>query len=157
RTALQFDNSERFRLETAELLRKLVEDPDPYLTEPDKPRMSDWLTTAINSVRGTAIEGLLDLALAQKRDATIGHAESWIFEFIADRLRLAEESPAIFAVIGARLRLAIYLFQNELKAEPELLLPRDRPHHRASLLMAHVLYEGAMLSVIETLPNLPSA
>ncbi len=157
RTALQFDNSESFRPEIAELLRQLVEDPDPYLSKPDKSWTSDWLTTAINSVRGTAVEGLLDLALAQKRDAAIGRAESWIFEFIADRLQLADESPGIFAVFGAHLRLAIHLFQDQLKAKAELLLPVNRPDHRNSLLMAHVLYDGPWLAIVETLPKLPGA
>jgi hypothetical protein len=157
RAALQFDKSESFRGEIAELLRKLVEDPDPQLTEAEKPWMSDWLTTAINSVRGTAIEGLLDLALAQKKDATTRRAEPWIFEFIADHLRLADESPAIFALLGAHLRLAIHLFQEQLKAEAELLLPHDRPRHRHGLLVAHVLYDGPMLSIVETWPNFASA
>jgi hypothetical protein len=157
RTALQFENSERFRPEIAELLRQLVEDPDPYLSKPDKSWTSDWLTTAINSVRGTAIEGLLDVALAQKRDAAIGRAESWIFEFIIDRLKLVDESPAVFAVFGAHLRLAIHLFQDQLKAAAELLLPVNRPDHRNSLLMAHVLYDGPWLEIVETLPKLPSA
>src|SRR5439155_7084441 len=67
------------------------------------------------------------------------------------------ESPAIFAVIGAHLRLAIHLFQEELKAKAGLLLPASRPQHRAGLLSAHVLYDGPMSAVVETLPNLPEA
>jgi hypothetical protein len=157
RAALQVDNSENFRSEIAKLLRKLVEDPDPLLTDADRPSVGDWLTTGINSVRGTAVEGLLDLALVQKRDTKSGRPESWIFEFISDRLRLADESPAVFAIVGAHLRLAVHLFQEQLKAEPELLLPVGRQDHRDSFLIAHVLYDGPMLAIIETLPDLANA
>jgi hypothetical protein len=157
RAALRIEDSGSFHADIAELLRRLVQDPDPTLTKKDKPRVSDWLTTGINSVRGTAVEGLLDLASAQKRDTRIGHAESWIFEFISARLLLADESPAVFAVLGAHLRLAIHLFQEQLKSEAQLLLPANRLDYRDSLLMAHVLYDGPMAAIVDTLPELPSA
>jgi hypothetical protein len=157
RAVLQIENSQMriFRPQVAALIRKLVEDPDPILTEVRRPQISEWLTTGINSVRGTAVEALFELALTQKKDETINNPEPWIFDLIAHRLRVVDESPAIFAIVGARLRLAVHLFQDRLRSEPELLLPNSRRDHRASLLMAHVLYDGPMSAIVETLPNLP--
>ena len=125
------------RVQIATLLRSLVSASDVQLATVKTPETNDWLTTAINSSRGTAIEALLDLALAQKRDSDRHVPEPWIFELIAKTLRSEDESPAVFAILGAHLRLAAYLFPDSLRTEPQLLMPDDRPAHRASFLVSH--------------------
>jgi hypothetical protein len=138
------------------MLRKLVEDPDPRL-EASKPSITDWLTTAINSVRGTAIEGLLELALSQKKTNEHTGPDSWILDVLTSRLTLPEESPAVFAIVGAHLRLSVYLFSEGMRSAQGLLLPPDRPMHRGSFLVAHFLYDNPMSGIIQTLPDLPQA
>src|SRR5205807_9024447 len=98
--------SETGRAQIGALLSRLVIARDVQLPNIETPQMNDWLTTAINSSRGTAIEALLDLEFAQKRDSDQRVPEPWIFELIAKRLRSPEESPAVFAILGAHLRLA---------------------------------------------------
>ena len=100
------------------------------------------------------VEALLDLAFVQMRDSDPHAPQPWIFEFIAKRLRLPDESPAVFAILGARLRLAVYLFADPLRREPELLLPKQRPAHRASFLVSHFLYDNPTSGVIQVLPKL---
>lgn len=53
----------------------------------NKNSFNDWLRTAINSIRGHAIEALLNLALRQKNAGK--EIEPWIFELIRTRLELA--------------------------------------------------------------------
>lgn len=147
---------EAFRDEVGLLLRKLIDDPDYTLQKAEKSWMGDWLTTAINSVRGTAVETLLDLGLLQeKREKAIG-SRKWIFDLIASRLRRNDESPAIFAILGARLRLAVHLFRDYWKDKTDLLLPPHQHDHRAALVMSHIRYDNPMSAVIEALPGLPT-
>ena len=146
--------SETMRVQIGTLLRRLVSASDVQLATVKTPGMDDWLTIAINSSRGTAIEALLDLALAQKRDSDRHVPEPWIFELIAKTLRSRDESPAVFAILGAHLRLAAYLFADSLRTEPQLLMPDDRPAHRASFLVSHFLYDNPTSQVIDVLPTL---
>jgi hypothetical protein len=139
------------------ILRKLIEDPDPRLENKDKPWMDDWQTTAINSVRGTAVDGLLDLAWFHKRHGGNPDPDGWIFDLIVSRLKLPNESPAVFAIFGSRLRLLLHLFSDQLKSQPELLLPSDRKERRNTLLLSHFRFDNPMALVIETLPMLPDA
>jgi hypothetical protein len=145
------------RPEVGRILAKLVVDPDPRLADKDKPMLDDWQTTAINSVRGTAIEGLLQLALFNKQTTGNPDPDDWIYNILASRLRLAGESPAVFAILGSRLPLALYLFHKHFEAEPELLLPTDHPEHRHAFLLSHVRYSNPFNGVVETLPNFPDA
>jgi hypothetical protein len=137
------------------LLQRLVRNVDVRLTNVEKPMMDDWLTTAINSVRGTAIEALLELGFAQKQDSRQRSPEPWIFELIAERLRSPSESPAVFAILGARLRLVAHLFAESLRPQPQLLLPDDRPGQRISFVVSHFLYDNPATQVIDVLPALP--
>ncbi len=121
---------DRYFSELPELLRRLIEEVDPQLLA-NKNSFGDWLTTAINSVRGEAIEALLNLALRQKNAAI--KIEPWIFELIRSRLELPEESPAIFALFGTNLRFLIHLFRPEVKGSSSLLFPPDRPEHRSAI------------------------
>jgi hypothetical protein len=141
--------------ESGRLLRKLVEDPDQRLEENDKPWMDDWLTTSINSVRGTAVDGLLEFSLFHKRHGGNPDPDGWIFDLIVSRLKLPNESPAVFAIFGSRLRLLLHLFSDQLKSQPELLLPSDRKERRNTLLLSHFRFDNPMTLVIETLPMLP--
>lgn len=139
------------------ILHKLIEDTDPRLENNDKPWLDDWQTTAINSVRGTAVDGLLELALFQKRHGGNPDPDGWIFNLIVNRLTLPNESPAVFAIFGSRLRLLLHLFSDQLKSQPELLLPSDRKELRIALLLSHFRFDNPMTLVIETLPMLPNA
>ena len=139
------------------ILSKLIEDPDPRLENKDKPWMDDWQTTAINSVRGTAVDGLLELALFHKRHGGNPDPDGWIFDLIVSRLKLPNESPAVFAIFGSRLRLLLHLFSDQLKSQHELLLSSDRKERRNTLLLSHFRFDNPMTLVIETLPMLPDA
>lgn len=143
--------------ETGRLLRTLVDDRDAILESKEKPWMDDWQTTAINSVRGTAVDGLLDLALFHKRHGGDPDPEGWIFDLIVNRLKLPNESPAVFAIFGSRLRLLLHLFGEKFESQPELLLPSDREELRNTLLLSHFCFDNPMTLVIATLPMLPDA
>jgi hypothetical protein len=138
-----------------EILKRLVGELDPRLDAKEAPWMSDWLTTAINSVRGTAIEALFELGLYQKKTAELGSPATWIFDVFADRLERSNESPAVFAIIGAHLRLALHLFPSQFRRHADLLLPRDRRPHTDAFITAHVLYDRPASEVIKILPQLP--
>ena len=87
------------------LLKDLIHEADSRLDNRDTAGMGDWLSTAINSVRGDAFEALLQLALNQKN---VGNEiDPWIFETIQARLELPTESPAVFALLGSKLRILI--------------------------------------------------
>jgi len=130
-------------------LRQLIQEADSRLSAHNS--FNDWLTTAINSVRGEGFETLLDLASRQKK--TRGQIDPWIFDFINSRLRLPEESPAIFALLGANLNFLLYLFQQELKDSSSLLFPSDRPEHRSAAITAHFKYGQPWNVIIETFPT----
>jgi hypothetical protein len=130
-------------------LRQLIQGADPRLSGNNS--FNDWLTTAINSIRGEGFEALLDLASRQKR--TGRQIDPWIFEFINSRLRLPEESPSIFALLGANLNFLLYLFQQEFKETSSLLFPSDRPEHRSAAITAHFKYGQPWNVIIETFPT----
>ena len=139
-----------FASELPHLLRRLVEEVDPGLSGNGNP-FNEWLTTAINSIRGEAMEALLNLGLRQK--AATSAIEPWIFKLLRSRLESAEESPAIFALLGAKLRICIHLFQKEFKELPNLLFPQDRPEHRSAAIIAHFNYDSPWNKIIHTLPD----
>jgi hypothetical protein len=141
---------DRYFSELPELLRRLIEEMDPQLLA-NKNSFGDWLTTAINSVRGEAIEAFLNLASRQKNAGK--KIEPWIFELIRSRLELPEESPAIFALVGANLRFLIHLFRQELKESPGLLFPPDRPEQCSAAITAHFKYDHPWNAIIETFPK----
>lgn len=136
-------------------LRKLIETSDSRLKNEDKPSMGDWQTTAINSVRGTAVEGLLHLALFHKRHVGNPDPDDWIFDFIVGRLILANESPAVFAICGSRLRLLFHLFADQFKSKLVLLLPAERVNHRNALLLSHVIYDNPISEILDVIPIFP--
>jgi hypothetical protein len=142
---------DRYFLELPELLRRLIEEVDPQLLA-NKNSFKDWLTTAINSVRGEAIEALLNFALHQKNAGK--KIEPWIFNLIRSRLESPEESPAIFALFGANLRFLIHLFRQELKESPGLVFPPNRPEHCSAAIMTHFKYDQPWHATIETFPKL---
>lgn len=141
---------DRYFSELPELLQRLIEEMDPQLLA-NKNSFGDWLTTAINSVRGEAIEALLNLASRQKNAGK--KIEPWIFELIRSRLELPEESPAIFALFGTNLRFLIHLFRQELKDSANLLFPPDRPEHRSAVITAHFKYDQPWNAIIEIFPK----
>jgi hypothetical protein len=136
-----------------EALRSLIEEVDPQLLE-ESNSFGDWLTTAINSARGDAFEALLHLAYRQKKNGKT--IDTWIFELIRSRLLNANESPAIFALLGANLRFLVYLFGAEFKQSPELLFPAARQLHQQAALVAHFCYDRPDIYVIMAFPNILS-
>jgi hypothetical protein len=138
-------------LQVPNLLRRLIEEPDTALSR-ERNGFGDWMTTAINSVRGQTIEALLSLALHQKNAGK--EIEPWIFDLIQSRLKLPTESPAIFALFGANLRFLIHMFATQFKSTPDLLFPSDRPEHRFAAVTAHVKYDQPWNLILNTFPNL---
>jgi hypothetical protein len=153
----RFPVPEDLRPEIGRLLRKFVEDSDPRLAAKDQPMMEDWLTTAINSVRGTALEDLLNLGLKQKKESSTGQPEDWIFDVIHAALVAGDQSPAVFAIMGSKLPLVLYLYGEKFKVEPGLLLPEQSPAHRNAFLLAQVRYGNPLGGMLEILPNYPTA
>jgi hypothetical protein len=141
---------EYYFLEFPKLLSRLVEEPD-FRLEHQKNSFGDWLTTAINSIRGEVIEALLNLALRQLKSGN--KSEPWIFKLIRSRLELPTESPAVFALLGAKLRLCTHLFKQALKDSPNLLFPPDRLEHRSAAIVAHFNYDHPWNAILETFPG----
>jgi hypothetical protein len=133
-----------------DLLRSLIVAEDSRLAGGSN-SFRDWLSTAINSTRGRAFEGLLNLALRQYNFDQ--HIAPWIFELIRSRLELQEESPAVFALLGAKLRFLVHLFGQKLKEFPNLLFPSTRPEHRSAAIIAHFTYDRPWIAIIETFPR----
>jgi predicted HicB family RNase H-like nuclease len=152
RNALQSDYviSDRFISKLPKLIRQLIEEPDTRLSV--ERSFGDELTTAINSIRGETMETLLYLANREKN--TGREIDAWIFEFIRSRLELPDESPAIFALFGSRLRFFVHLFDKELKKFPDLLFPPERHEHRDAAVIAHFTYDQPWDRTIQVLPNL---
>lgn len=151
RNALKSDYviPERFISQIPQFLCQLIQEEDARLSGSNS--YGDWLTTAINSVRGQACEALLDLAARQKKAGKV--IEPWIFELIRSRLQLPEESPAIFGFLGANLRFLIYFFGKDLKESEALLFPPNRPAHRSAAITAHFKYDHPLKGIIETFPT----
>lgn len=135
-----------------QLLRLIVQADDPRLANRKTAMMSDWLTTAINSARGNAMQAILDVAVQQHEAEKA--VEPWVFETIETCLQHPDESPALFALLGSRLRLLVFLFGDKFKPRPELLFPEDRPQHRDAAVLAHFKYDNPMVGVINTFPGL---
>jgi hypothetical protein len=153
----EFQCPEDLQAKSEALLRRLVEDEDPRLTGMDRPKMSDWLTTAINSVRGTAFEGLLKLGARQKQTNPTSGPDTWILSLIEDSICLSGQSPALFAILGAQVNLAFYLFDKKFSNLATLLLPQDRQDARTAFIVAHFLYHPAAPALIKAIPTLPEA
>ncbi|HTB83618.1 MAG TPA: hypothetical protein VK742_08190 [Candidatus Sulfotelmatobacter sp.] len=151
--AIQSDLDEvtPFIVDAGRLLRDLAEAEDSGLHGLENNLMEEWLTTAINTVRGHAVEGILKLALRQKN--TEKEIEPWIFEFICSRLNLLDESPAIFALVGANLRFCVYLFGERLKQSQNILFPQNRPEHERAAIVAHFCFDHPMTGILETFPD----
>jgi hypothetical protein len=134
------------------LLKDLIYEEDSRLDQRDSAGMGEWLTAAINSVRGDALEALLQLALNQKNGGK--DIAPWIFATIRARLELPTESPAIFALLGSKLRLFIHLFEDTLIKMPTLLFPDDRPLHQQAAIVAHFGYDHPWNKVLKSFPEL---
>jgi len=142
---------------TGLILQKLVQDRDKNLENKDKPWIDDWLTTAINSVRGSAVDGLLQFSLFHKRKSGNPDPEDWIYNLIISCFQKIDESPAVFAIIGSHLRLMLHLFYDQLKSHPEWLFPPDRKECCNTLIVSHVRYDNPMPKILDALPRLPDA
>ncbi len=137
--------------ELPELLRNLIEAEDTRLAENSNP-FGDWITTAINSIRGQMIEALLNFALRQKNAGR--EIDPWIFELIRARVQHPKESPAIFALLGSKLRFLTHLFGGKLKGAPDLLFPTGRNEHRSAAVIAYFIYDHPWNVIIQTFPQL---
>jgi hypothetical protein len=147
----ELDETKAFLDDAGQLLKELASMEDSGLQGLENNLLEEWLTTAINTVRGHAFEGILKLALRQKNSEQ--QAPSWIFDFIRDHLNLPEQSPAIFALMGANLRLFVHLFGESLKAHPEILFPKNRPLHEMAAIVAHFCFDHPMTGILDTFPD----
>ena len=66
-----------------------------------------------------------------------------------------ETSPALFAVIGAHLRLTVHLFAREIQDQPGLLLPPERGEQKIALFTSHFLYDRPMVEILTAWPDFP--
>jgi hypothetical protein len=153
----RFQLPEDLKPEIGRLLHKFLEDPDPRLASKDKPMLEDWLTTAINSVRGTALEDILQLALHQKKESSTQQPEDWIWQAIRTALCAENQSPAVFAIMGARLHPALYLYSENFRQEPGLLMPEGNFACRNAFILAHVRYGNSLGALLKILPDFPAA
>mgnify|MGYP003110353660 CR=1 FL=1 len=153
----KFEIPEDLKSEVGRLLRKLFEDHDPRLASKEKPMLHDWLTTAINSVRGKALGGLLELGVHQKKASPSNQPEEWIWQAIHDSLSAQDQSPAVFAIIGARLHPVLYLFAENIRKSPNLLMPPDNHSCRDAFVLAQVRYGNSLGALLNILPEFPSA
>lgn len=153
----KFEIPKDLKSEVGHLLRKLFEDHDPRLASKEKPMLNDWLTTAINSVRGTALEGLLELGVHQKKTSPLKQPEEWIWQVIHDSLSAQDQTPAVFAIMGARLHPVLYLFAENIRQSPNLLMPSDNHSCRHAFILAHVRYGNSLGALLNILPEFSSA
>jgi len=136
-----------------EVLQTILLKPD--LTESrENPNLDDWLSYAINSVKGSALEALLALAIRQKNSKKVP-PETWIYETICKVLCDSDVSPALFAVMGARLRAVLYLYAEQFKQEPEVLMPNDKPEMTEAFIVAHIKYGTWVNQLLEVFPDYP--
>jgi hypothetical protein len=143
---------ERYKSVLELFFRNLVEWEDPRLLEENNSLTYDWFSIAINSVRGDAIEGMLELAQRQKSAGK--EIDKWIFELISSRLVLPDESPATFALLGAKLRFVIYLFGENIKSNPSLVLPADKPSNQNAVIISHFRYDSPWNVVLQMFPDI---
>jgi len=153
----KFEPPPDFKKAIGPLLARFAEMPDPHLVETTRNWLVDWLTTAINSMRGTAVEGLIELAIQQKAKSDSRLPEPWIFDTLERVLKVPNQSPAIFGLMGARVNLLWYLFDEELKAREgaTLLLPPDSFEYQSAFVTAHYRYSSAFPQLLTIIPNLP--
>ena len=137
------------------LLDEMMRAGDPRLDESPTPFMGGWYTTAINSVRGVALEGLLQLALHNEKNRGDPAFHAALFRTVEGQLSSSEVSPALFAVIGAHLRLTVHLFTRELQEQPSLLLPSEPSERKTALFASHFLYDRPMVGILTALPDFP--
>jgi hypothetical protein len=141
------------------LLQQLITDDDPRLAEIDKSWSSssfDWLSKAINSSAGTAVEALLLFALWQKETARTPESFEWISELLSQQLSKSIQSPAIFAVLGSQLVVLVHLFEEWCRESGELLFPfSTRPEHASAALVSHLGYTNPHTLVLKGFPQLP--
>lgn len=138
---------------SSRILKELISKTDERLENVIQPSMGDWQSTAINSVRGSAVECLLDYARFCKSNLGNQEVENWIFPFLRERLSERSESPAVFAILGSKLRLFTFLFSDNIKVNADLLLPGPTVEHRNAFLLAHFRYDNPMPLILECFPE----
>ncbi|MEN3943245.1 hypothetical protein WJU23_18240 [Prosthecobacter sp. SYSU 5D2] len=153
----RFPVPENLRSQIGILIRQFVVAPDKRLDSSDKTILKDWFTTAINSVRGTAVEQLMRLALQQKIDRNGQSPDDWVWVLIRDLLVKDGPSQAVFSIMGARLNIALHLFAEQFKREPFLLLPGPNSEAQIAFILALTKYSQAQVALIETLPAFPTS
>jgi|GEM_PF-2042408 len=153
----KFEPPPDLKMAIGPLLARFAEMHDPHLVETTRHWRVDWLTTAINSMRGTAVEGLLELAMQQKEKSDSGLPESWIFDSLEQVLQAPDQSPAIFGLMGARANVLLYLFAEELQARggATWLLPPYSFESQAAFITAHYRYSSAFSQLLTIIPNFP--
>lgn len=135
------------------LLKQLLEQRDSVLEIQDH-GMSDWLTRAINSVRGTALENLLLLGEIEADHDRDSQLLVSLRETVAGSFDAKHQSPAVFAIAGARTETLLRMFEGkegELRAK---LLPNGRNAASETFIRTHFSYHAATPVVLSAFPNL---
>lgn len=154
--SLLSEESPAFVLDRSEkILLRLFSLRDPRLADKSKPWLDDWQSNAINSVAGTAMEGLMSLAHIQKQTGG-GEISEEIRNSILAVLQSGEASPAIHALVGSRLRFFLFLFGDDVRQKPEIVLCNDNLRRNA-LILSNTLYDNPHVAVLQILPKFPEA
>ncbi|MDB4509694.1 hypothetical protein N9062_01690 [Akkermansiaceae bacterium] len=135
------------------LLCEIARGRDLVLEKRNNNPLEEWYSIAINSTRGEAFGKLLNLEHDRKKKG--GESELRLYDFFREELNRKDQSPAVFAVFGANLRLAVFLYEKRLKDEPGLLLNPKMPDCCSAFVLSHFLYDNSWAKVIDTFPNLP--
>ena len=145
---------EGFEQRIAVTLETILLNKDVTENVQEIPSFGDWLTVAINSVKGTALEALIALGVRQKKFKK-GQPESWIFEMITKILNQAGASPSLFAIMGANLPAVIYLFAEEIKKQPEIVMPKERHECTEAFITSQIKYGRWTNDILTVFPDYP--
>lgn len=138
------------------LLQKLATGKDDRLDSLDQSEHHDWQFDAINSVRGETWDALIHLALKEKNHPkqAMGNVSSWIVELLTDRLNPeVSESPAIYSLLGSKLRILAYALPDWFRDNLKLLFPKDRIESLEAITDGHLAYDQPYKLIVEVAPE----
>lgn len=132
---------QKYKSAVWEVISLLLEDPDPDEGKKKSVQAKhleehrDYLTTAINSIRGVSIQAAIEYGIWIKRNLNETEQKKWNLDGDAPELskKLAEHldiekdsSPAIRAIFGQQLMRLTWLDESWMKKHKQLLFPSDK-------------------------------
>lgn len=138
-----------------------ISDPDPYVEKEDKYTTNkNYYQTAINTVRGEALDGIMHYALWVKRslgfikiDLPITQGQE-LFDILDKHLDINfEKSKAVRAMYGKWIPWLLPLNRDWFRSKLDVLLPKEPAlkDYWAAALDANILYNGAYTNVFKEL------